>query len=109
MTTDEALAKWETDTVVQSLVEAGVPCSRINDLAELMADGQAEALRPFIDVDDPEYGHIRTSNVPFHLSDFGTRRYRRPPKLGEHTREVLGELGYDAARIDALYAKGAVA
>ena len=31
------------------------------------------------------------------------------PRLGQHTAEVLGELGYDAARIDALYAKGVVA
>ena len=92
-----------------TLVEAGVPCSRINNLAELMADGQVDALAPFIEVHDPEYGHIRTSGVPFHISDFGSRDVRRPPKLGEHTREVLGELGYDAARIDALYASGAVA
>ena len=106
---NKALAQWETATVVDTLVAAGVPCSRINNLAELMADGQVEALEPFIETDDPEYGHIRTSNVPFHLSDFGSRPIRRPPKLGEHTREVLSELGYDAARIEALYASGAVA
>jgi crotonobetainyl-CoA:carnitine CoA-transferase CaiB-like acyl-CoA transferase len=104
-----ALGKRETGAVVTTLVEAGVPCSRINSLAELMADGQAEALAPFIETDDPDYGHIRTSGVPFHLSDFGQREIRRPPRLGEHTREVLGELGYDAARIDALYAAGVVA
>ncbi len=104
-----ALSQWETAAVVETLVAAGVPCSRINNLAELMADGQVEALAPFIGTDDPDYGPIRTSGVPFHLSDFGSRPIRRPPRLGEHTREVLGELGYDAARIDALYASGAVA
>jgi crotonobetainyl-CoA:carnitine CoA-transferase CaiB-like acyl-CoA transferase len=103
-----ALAQWETGTLVKTLVKAGVPCSRINNLAELMADGQVDALQPFIGTDDPDYGAIRTSGVPFHLSDFGSRPIRRPPRLGEHTREVLGELGYDAQRIEALYASGAV-
>jgi len=105
----EALAKWQTDKVVETLVAAGVPSSRINSLAELMADGQVDALDPFVGTHDPEYGDIKTSNVPFHLSDFGSRTILRPPRLGEHTREVLGELGYDAARIDALYESGAVA
>jgi crotonobetainyl-CoA:carnitine CoA-transferase CaiB-like acyl-CoA transferase len=106
---NKALADWETEAVVTTLVEAGVPCSRINTLAELMTDGQVEALQPFIGTDDPNYGAIRTSGVPFHLSDFGRRPIRRPPRLGEHTREVLGELGYEPARIDALYAAGVVA
>jgi crotonobetainyl-CoA:carnitine CoA-transferase CaiB-like acyl-CoA transferase len=106
---NQALAQWETAKLVETLVAAGVPSSPINNLAELMADGQVDALDPFIGTHDPDYGDIRTSNVPFHLSDFGSRPIRRPPRLGEHTREVLGELGYDAARIDALYASGAVA
>ncbi|HKI98836.1 MAG TPA: CoA transferase [bacterium] len=106
---NEALAKWKTEDVVQTLVAAGVPSSPINNLAELMAGGQVDALHPFVETDDPDYGHIKTSNVPFHLTDFGARTIHRPPRLGEHTRQVLGELGYDAARIDALYAAGAVA
>ena len=104
-----ALAEWETAAVVETLLGAGVPCSPINNLAELMADGQVDALDAFIAVDDPEYGRLRTSGIPFHLSDFGSRTVTRPPKLGEHTRQVLRELDYDDARIDALYAKGAVA
>jgi len=106
---NEALSTWETGKVVETLIAAGVPSSPINDLNSLMADGQVEALDPFIGLNDPEYGEIRTSNVPFHLSDAGTRSIRRPPKLGEHTREVLGELGYDPMAIDALIEKGAVA
>ncbi len=103
-----AFGQWDTQTLVNTCVDAGVPCSRINDLESMMADGQAEALDPFIGVDDPDYGRIRTSNVPFHLSGFGAREVFRPPRLGEHTREVLAELGYDQARIDALYADKAV-
>lgn len=103
-----AIGGWETKKLVDTLVAAGVPSSPINDLAAMMADGQAEALHPFIGVDDPEYGAIRTSGVPFHLSDFGARAITRPPKLGEHTREVLRELDYGEERIDALFEKGVV-
>lgn len=106
---NEALGKWETKPLVEMLVSQGVPSSPINNLEELMKEGQVAALDPFVEVDDPEYGKLRTSNVPFHLSDFGSRPVFRPPRLGEHTREVLQELGYDAARIDALFASGAVA
>ncbi|MCH8076810.1 MAG: CoA transferase [SAR324 cluster bacterium] len=104
-----AFGQWETAKLVDTCVGAGVPCSPINDLDALMADGQVDALEPFIGLDDPDYGHIRTSNVPFHLTDFGSREIIRPPRLGEHTREVLAELGYGEAAIDALYEKGAVA
>jgi len=106
---NEALAKWKTAPLVEKLVAAGVPCSPINDLGELMKEEQVAALTPFIETEDPEYGPLKTSNVPFHISDFGSRPVFRPPKLGEHTREVLQELGYDEARIEALYGSGAVA
>ena len=104
-----AFGQWDTAQLVDACIEAGVPCSRINNLAELMADGQVDALDPFIVVKDPDYGHIRTSNVPFHLTDFGARTVTRPPRLGEHTREILAELGFDPARIDGLFEKGVVA
>ena len=103
------LSTRETKPLVDLLVRAGVPCSAINSLGEMLADGQAEAVDPFISSQDSRYGTLRTSGLPFHLSGLGSRPIRRPPRLGEHTREVLAELGYDAGRIDALFDSGAVA
>jgi len=106
---DKAIGQWETARIVETLVAAGVPSSPINDIAQLMAEEQVAALEPFIQANDAEFGTLRTSNLPFHLTDFGSRGVTRPPRLGEHTREVLGEMGYDTARIDALFGAGAVA
>ena len=104
----DATRKWETAPLVACLVEAGVPCSKINDLAALMEDGQVDALGAIREINDPDYGRLRVSGPPFHMTDFGNGAGFRAPRLGEHTRQVLGEAGYDDARIEALIAAGVV-
>ena len=54
------------------------------------------------DIEDPEYGKLRASGLPFHMTGFGNSSPTRAPKLGEHTREILAALDYDEARIEAL-------
>ena len=98
----EATRKWETAPLVELLVSAGVPISRINNLADLMEEGQVDALGAVKDIDDPEYGRLRVSGAPFHMTGFGNGGPFRAPKLGEHTREILAALDYDDARIEAL-------
>ncbi len=103
------IGKWKTVELEDHLVKAGVPCSKLNTVDQLLADGQVNALDPFNEVDDPAYGHFKVPGLPIHMQGVGKPQIHRPPRLGEHTREVLGEIGYDAARIDALVKSGAVA
>jgi crotonobetainyl-CoA:carnitine CoA-transferase CaiB-like acyl-CoA transferase len=103
-----ATRKWETAPLVEVLVNAGVPSSRINNLGDLMEEGQVDALEAVKRIDDPEYGELRVSGPPFHMTGFGNGGPFRAPKLGEHTREILTGLGYDEARITALLDKGIV-
>ena len=98
----DATREWETGPLVELLVNAGVPSSRINNLADLMEEGQVDALGAVKDIDDPEYGKLRVSGTPFHMTGFGKVGPTRAPKLGEHTREILQGLDYDEARIEAL-------
>src|SRR5579863_2235946 len=87
------IGQWETQKLEDHLVAAGVPSSKLNTVGGLMADGQVDALHPFNKVQDPDYGSIQVPGLPFHMTDIGSRTLRRPPRLGEHTREVLTEIG----------------
>ena len=103
------IGQWETAKLEDHLVAAGVPCSKLNTVSGLMGDGQVDALDAFNRVEDAEYGPIQVPGLPFHMTALGQRAILRPPKLGEHTRQVLQEIGYDAAKIERLIQQGAVA
>ncbi len=104
----DATRRWETGPLVTLLVEAGVPCSKINDFNDLMADGQVDALGAIREIDDPDFGKLRVSGPPFQMTGFGNGATFRAPRLGEHSRAILGELSYDDARVKALIEKGVV-
>jgi formyl-CoA transferase/CoA:oxalate CoA-transferase len=103
-----ALQRRSNAELLGPLRAAGVPCAPVNDLGQMLADGQPQAIGALAELDDPEYGHLRLSNLPFFIDGAPGRVSARAPRLGEHTREVLGALGYDAARIDGLFAQGVV-
>ncbi|HUJ75539.1 MAG TPA: CoA transferase [bacterium] len=102
------IGKWETARLEEHLVAAGVPCSRLNSVGQLMEDGQVQAVSRFNELDDPDYGHIKVPGLPFMMEPGGERAILRPPRLGEHTRQVLRELGYGPAQIESLIQAGAV-
>ena len=77
--------------------------------AEVAADPQIAAAGAFVDVEDGRGGTFRSPAAPARFPGADMNRRPRSPKLGEHTREVLGELGYANAEVDALFASGAVA
>jgi len=97
------------------LEDKAVPCGPINDLAHAFADPQVAARK--LVVQQPcaparaaadGISAIRTVASPLRLQDNPPVLLRPPPALGEHTDEVLAELGFDAQRIAALRASGIV-
>jgi crotonobetainyl-CoA:carnitine CoA-transferase CaiB-like acyl-CoA transferase len=97
------------DFWVGALNKAGVPCGPINTIDKAWEDPQVKHLGMARPVDHPNLGTYEVVGQPIHMS-----RYPQPEKLqptpdqGQHTDEVLRELGYDAAAVAALRSSGVV-
>ncbi len=79
-----------------------IPCGPINDYSQVFADPQVQARGMVMETDHPVLGHLRTLGSPLKLSATPPDATRRAPLLGEHTREVLEEFGFNESEIDAL-------
>ncbi len=104
-----AIASWDTQPLMEAMRREGVPFSRVNDLHHVAEDGQVDALGLISEGSDPEYGNFRITSQPFILSEHQPRPPVLAPNLGQHTREVLSDLGYDRERVDALLAQQVIA
>ena len=95
-----------TSELIRRLEQAGVPCGPVNEVAAALTDPQVAARGAVIEVEHPRLGAVRQIASPLKLD--GRRRSARPgPARGEHSVEVLRELGgYEQAEIAALAAKG---
>jgi CoA:oxalate CoA-transferase len=90
----------------QALRDAGVPCARVNNFKEVFADPQIVARGVMQELEHPRLGKMRTTRNPVLLDHDGPAIDRHSPMLGEHSEEVLTELGYSRDAIRKLAAAG---
>ncbi len=103
------LAARARDAWVEAFAAAGLPVGPIHDIAELFADPQVRHRGMAVEVEHPTAGRVRLPGVPVKFGGEPARIQGPPPRLGEHTDEVLGRvLGLDAAAIAELRATGVV-
>jgi formyl-CoA transferase len=90
------------------LEKAGVPAGPINNYAEALSDPHALARGMVVDLVHPGAGDIKALGVPVKLSETPGAVERPAPLIGQHTEEILRELGYGAAEREALARKGVI-
>jgi formyl-CoA transferase len=105
---DRVLAKKPSAEWIEILNAAGVPSGPILNVKEVFDDPQVRHLGLAQPVGHPERGEIRVQGLPATLSRTPGAIRRPAPGHGEHTDEILGELGYTAEEIAALRKDGAV-
>ena len=94
--------KKSTETWVNELNAAGVPCGPIYTIDQVFEDAQVKHLGMAQDVPNAEDRHIRLVAQPVTLSRTPSRMAARPPEFGEQTEEVLSEFGFAADEIAEL-------
>jgi formyl-CoA transferase len=99
-----ALSKRRSAEWVELLNAAGVPCGPIYAMDEVFADPQVKHLGATASVEHPTLGTLNILNQPIRLSRTPAAVVTPTPERGDHTDEVLGELGLDAAQIARLRA-----
>jgi len=95
---------------VALLESVGVPCGPINTLADVFADPQVQARGMQIHMDHVVSDDVPLVASPIRLSDTPVQYRHAPPLLGQHTREVLGQiLDLNGETMDCLFEKGVLA
>jgi formyl-CoA transferase len=92
---------------VDTLLEAGIPAGPILSYPEAFDSEHAQARRMKMDIDHPVEGKVPNIGFAVKLSETPQQVRRHPPRLGEHTAEVLAELGISDDERAALEAQGA--
>jgi crotonobetainyl-CoA:carnitine CoA-transferase CaiB-like acyl-CoA transferase len=105
-------ARLHTDTTenwLEKLLAVGIWAGPVYGYQDLVDDPQIAHNGTFVEYEHPTEGHIKTPGFPYKFSATPPRIDRGAPLVGQHSREVLLELGVSAERIDGLFESGAVA
>src|SRR5262245_54208311 len=100
---NEALSRDDADAWLTKLKAAGIPCGKINSVADALGDPQTTARDMIETIEHPTVGALKMLGIPFKFSDTACSVRRPPPTLGQHSEEILaGELGLDHKAIAEL-------
>ncbi len=107
--TAEAVAATPTREMMDRLVENDVPCGAVLELDEIPDDPQIQHNESILEFDHPTAGRFRGARPAARFEKTPQDPYRRlPPIVGEHTDEVLRELGYDEGELKRMRESGLI-
>jgi crotonobetainyl-CoA:carnitine CoA-transferase CaiB-like acyl-CoA transferase len=105
---DEIFASKTRQEWMKILAEHGCIFTPVQSIDEVVDDPQAIANNYLINIEHPSHGPVKTMGFPWNFSDTPAAWRRKAPALGEHTEEVLIEIGYSKEEITRLREEGAV-
>jgi crotonobetainyl-CoA:carnitine CoA-transferase CaiB-like acyl-CoA transferase len=99
---EDALTAWSTDALCAELDTHDVPVARINSFDDMLNDPQIAEQEAICHVKHPVAGSMRIANTPFHFEGQGTLPALHAAQLGQHSTEILKELGCSQENIDRI-------
>jgi crotonobetainyl-CoA:carnitine CoA-transferase CaiB-like acyl-CoA transferase len=103
---EPAVCARDSKEIEAALMAAGVPCACVNNYKEVFDDPQIIARGVVKDIEHPRLGHMRAVRNPILLDHDGPAIDRHAPMLGEHSEEILRQLGYSTEVIVEFIAAG---
>lgn len=103
---NERLSTQVSKEILSRLEEAGVPAGPVHTVDQVLALPQIKERETILDIEHPKIPQLRVPGFAVKLSGTPAQVRKAPPLLGEHTEEVLGELGYSQEQIQELREHG---
>jgi crotonobetainyl-CoA:carnitine CoA-transferase CaiB-like acyl-CoA transferase len=94
--------QYTADELLDRLIPAGMACSAAYKVSDVVRNAHTAARGSVLEVEYPGLGTVKSANNPIKLSDAPVTIRRKSPGVGEHTAEIMREVGYSDSEIAAL-------